>query len=197
MDVRHFASQADLRAWLEENHDKAKEVYVGYYKVGSGRQSITYKESVDEALCFGWIDGVRKGIDDVSYTIRFTPRKPKSIWSDVNLKRVAELTEQGKMHRAGLTVFETRDLSKERQYSFEQPEEALKFSAAQEQALRANEAAWNNFQKMPPSYVKAAIWWVISAKQDATREKRLDDLIENSARGLKVPPLRRATDKQG
>lgn len=195
MEVVFFASQDEFRAWLTQNHAKRAEIHVGFYKVGSGLPTITYKEAVDQALCFGWIDGVRRGIDQISYMNRFTPRKQRSIWSAVNIKRVGELTDMGLMHPAGLRAFETRDVSKQNLYSFEQSDETLKFSDAQEAAFRASADAWAFFQKAPPSYTKAAIWWVISAKQEATREKRLAELIDCSARGLRIPSLRRSTDR--
>lgn len=196
MDALFFASQDDFRAWLDANHDTATVVYVGYYKVGTGKPSITYKQSVDQALCYGWIDGVRNTIDDERYTLRFTPRKPKSIWSAVNLKRFEELRQMGMVHPAGLRVFENRDPKMQQKYSFEQPEESIKFTEAQAQRFRANEAAWAYWQKAPKGYVNAATWWVISAKQDATREKRLTELIDNSAQGLRVPQFRRPEKKK-
>jgi uncharacterized protein YdeI (YjbR/CyaY-like superfamily) len=196
MDIIYFASQAEFRRWLEEHHDTATEIQVGYYKVASGVPSITYKESVDEALCFGWIDGIRRSVVDKRYTLRFTPRKPRSIWSAVNLKRFAELQAAGKVHPSGQRTFDTRNPAMVNQYSFEQPPDALRLTAEQEARFKANAGAWGNFEKMPPSYRKAAIWWVVSAKQDATRQKRLDELIADSARGLRVKPLRRKTDRQ-
>lgn len=133
---------------------------------------------MDVALCFGWIDGVRKSIDETAYKIRFTPRKSRSIWSSVNIKRVGELTELGLMHPAGLAAFEKRSSEKSGVYSFEQGD--VKFDEASEAALRANEKAWEFFQKQPKSYQKAVIWWVISAKKDETKQKRLAELIEVS-----------------
>ncbi len=189
MDIVFFESPADFRVWLEANHDKAQEVWVGYHKKGSGKPSITWPESVDQALCFGWIDGIRKSVDDTRYTNRFTPRKPRSTWSAVNIKRVEELTKQGLMHPAGLKVFQERKEEKSAIYSYEQAD--AKLDDAFEQQFRANKQAWDFFQAQAPWYQKAAIWWVVSAKQEATRAKRLAQLIEDSGQGRTVPPLTR------
>jgi uncharacterized protein YdeI (YjbR/CyaY-like superfamily) len=183
-----FATPADWRSWLEANHDTATELLVGLYKKGSGRPSITWPESVDQALCFGWIDGVRKRIDDESYTIRFTPRKPTSTWSAVNIKRVKELAEMGLMYPAGLKAYEARADEKSAIYSYEQRHHAA-LEEAEEQQFRANPKAWEWFQGQAPSYRKAALWWVVSAKQEATRARRLAALIKDSAAGKPVPPL--------
>ncbi len=185
-----FATPEALRSWLEEHHATSNELWVGYYKKGSGRPSITWPESVDEALCFGWIDGVRKSIDDISYTIRFTPRKPRSIWSAVNIGRVAELIRLGRMHPAGQKAFEARSEEKSAIYSYEQ-KDAAKLEDADEQVFRANEAAWSFFQSQAAWYQRAAIWWVVSAKKEETRRKRLATLIEDSAQGRTVRQLTR------
>jgi uncharacterized protein YdeI (YjbR/CyaY-like superfamily) len=185
-----FATPEDFRAWLEANHDSARELLVGFYKKGSGMPSITWPESVDEALCFGWIDGVRRSIDETSYTIRFTPRKPSSNWSSVNIRRVDDLTKQGRMRPAGLKAFEARRDDRSGVYSFEQ-ERPPSLDGPYEQRLRENEAAWDFFQRRPPSYRKTASWWVMSAKREETRQKRLDQLIADSAAGRTVPPLTR------
>ncbi len=187
-----FAAPSEFRVWLEAHHDSTPELWVGFYKKGSGQPSITWPEAVDAALCFGWIDGLRKGIDDVSYTIRFTPRKPRSIWSAVNIRRVGELTSLGLMRPAGLKAFAERVEEKSGVYAYEQ-RDAPEFDDAQEQQFRANEQAWAFFQAQPASYRKAAIWWVISAKKAETRRKRLAALIEDSERGRTVPPLTRRT----
>lgn len=179
MDPTYFETAADFRAWLRSNHDSARELLLGFYKKNSGRRGITYAEALDEALCFGWIDGIRKSIDDVSYMIRFTPRKPKSNWSQVNLKRAGELVELGRMQPAGLKAFQGRDLEKSRQYSFEQTNPVL--GASDETMFRANAKAWDFFQSQAPSYQRAAIWWVTSAKKDETRLRRLATLIADSA----------------
>jgi uncharacterized protein YdeI (YjbR/CyaY-like superfamily) len=188
MEPIFFASPAEFRAWLEENHDKASELLVGYYKVGSGRPSMTWAQSVDEALCFGWIDGIRKGIDQVSYTIRFTPRRRGSTWSDVNIKRVQELTKLGLMHDTGQKAFELRKQDNSGVYSYEQRHEA-KLDEAYEQEFRVNDKAWEYFQARPPSYRQSVIYWVMSAKQEATKLRRLAALIEHSENGRMVPAL--------
>ncbi|MES2733906.1 MAG: YdeI/OmpD-associated family protein [Bacteroidota bacterium] len=184
-----FAHPADLREWFEKNFDKATEVLIGFYKVGTGKPSITWSQSVDAALCFGWIDGVRRSLGEESYCIRFTPRKPKSIWSAVNIQKVAELTAQGLMKPAGLAAFEKREDKYSKIYAFEQKEISL--SEDFRQTFEANSQAWDFFQSQAPSYQKTAIWWVISAKQEATQKKRLATLIEDSAAGRKLKHLQR------
>jgi uncharacterized protein YdeI (YjbR/CyaY-like superfamily) len=183
-----FAAPSDFRAWLERHHDSSKELLVGFYKKGSGKPSITWPESVDEALRYGWIDGVRKRIDDVSYTIRFTPRKPRSVWSTVNIKRVEELNSQGLMQAAGLLAFEKRVEEKSSIYAYEQKEEAV-LGEAYEQQFRANTKAWEYFQAQAPWYKRTAIWQIVSAKREETRLKRLATLIESCEKGQSVPAL--------
>lgn len=190
-----FATPEEFRVWLEENHATARELWVGYTKKGAGRPSITWPESVDEALCFGWIDGIRRSVDDTSYMNRFTPRRPGSNWSAVNIARVAELTAQGRMRPAGLAAFDRRRDETTAVYSYEQRHQAA-LEEAEEQQLRANPAAWQFFQARPPSYRQAAIRWVISAKKAETRQSRLARLIEDSAQGRTVPPLTRPTKAQ-
>ena len=190
-EPRFFKSQSEWRKWLEKNHAKATEQVVGFHKANSDEKGITYKEAVDEALAFGWIDAVRKG-GDLTWSIRFTPRKAKSIWSAVNIKRVAELKAEGRMHAAGLAAYEGRDLKLQKKYSFENPDARL--SAADEKQFRADRKAWANFEKMPQSYKHPAVWWIVSAKQEATRERRLATLISDSAAGRKVKHLRRPGD---
>jgi len=185
-----FATPTAFRTWLEEHHQTAQELWVGFYKTSSGKPSITWPEAVDQALCFGWIDGVRKGIDDASYTIRFTPRKPQSIWSAVNVKRAQELARLGLMSPAGLKAFEERDQKKSGVYSYEQ-RKSSQLDPAYEKQFKANKKAWDFFQSKPPSYQQPAIWWVMSAKQEETRLKRLARLIEDSEHGRTVPPLTR------
>jgi uncharacterized protein YdeI (YjbR/CyaY-like superfamily) len=182
-----FASQSDFRKWLEKNHDKSTELFVGFYKVGSGKLSMSWSQSVDQAICFGWIDGVRKSIDKDSYFIRFTPRKPTSIWSAVNIKRVEELSKQGRMQPAGLTRFNLREEHKSRIYAYEK--EAVELSDYFEKKFRANKKAWEFFLSLPPSYHKPAINWVMSAKQEATRIKRFEELINDSEAGRKIKRL--------
>ena len=183
-----FATPADFRAWLEENHDTASELIVRFYKKGSGKPSITWPEAVDEALCFGWIDSVRRGIDEESYANRFTPRRRGSVWSKRNIDRVAELMKEGRMHPAGLKAFEARDEERSGIYSFEQ-RQAAKLTPAEERTFRANATAWENFRSKAPSYQRAAIWWVVSAKKVETRGRRLATLIEDSEQGRTVRPL--------
>ncbi len=189
MKPTFFSSPAKFRQWLKANHAKAQELWVGYYKKDSGKPSLTWPESVDEALCFGWIDGVRKSIDEVSYMIRFTPRKPRSIWSAVNIKRATELLELGLMQPAGLEAFQNRQEARSVVYSYEQ--RGQKLDDAYEKKLRANKKAWAFFQAQPPWYQRAVSWWVTSAKKEETRLKRLATLIEDSANGRTVTPLTR------
>lgn len=174
-----FASPAEFRTWLETHHEDTPELWVGFYKKSSGRPSITWPESVEQALCFGWIDGVRKSIDDISYTIRFTPRQARSTWSAVNIKKANELIETGLMRPAGLEAFKKRGEARSGIYSYEQRHLA-KLGEAYEARFRANKKAWEFFQTMPPSYRKAATWWVVSAKIEETRLRRLARLIEDS-----------------
>ena len=184
-----FATPAKWRDWIEKHHHERQELLVGFYKKDSGKPSITWPESVDAALCFGWIDGVRRRIDDLSYTIRFTPRKPRSIWSAVNIKRVHELASAGLMHPAGIKAFEAREPARSAVYSFEQ--KGVEFEAVQKRRFRANRAAWKFFASQAPWYRRAATWWVVNAKRPETRGKRLAALIEDSARGRTIPHLTR------
>lgn len=184
MPPTFFPSPADFRKWLETHHASVRELLVGFYKTDSGQPSITWPESVDEALCFGWIDGVRKRIDDRSYTIRFTPRKPGSIWSNVNVRRVQALTELGRMRPAGLKAFQARRENKSGMYSYEQrPQE---FGEPYTGLFRKNEAALAFFEAQPPWYRKVCIWWVINAKKEETRLKRFQQLVEDSADGRRL-----------
>jgi uncharacterized protein YdeI (YjbR/CyaY-like superfamily) len=189
MKPRFFASQALFRTWLEKNHDSATELLVGFYKKGSGKGGITYQQALDEALCFGWIDGVRRSIDEERWTIRFTPRRRGSIWSAVNIARVGVLKKMGVMHTSGIEAFESRDQEKTNRYSFERQDAAL--DAAQEKRFRANKKAWAFWESQPPSYRKVAAWFVVSAKKDETRARRLDQLIADSAEGLRIGLLRK------
>ena len=189
MKPTFFATPAAFRRWLEKNHDTSKELWVGFYKKDSGKPSITWPESVDQALCFGWIDGVRKSVAADSYMIRFTPRKPASIWSTVNTKRAKELRKLGLMHEAGLQAFERRDVKKTQQYSFER--DNVEFTAELQKRFQANRKAWAFFQKQPPGYRKLGTWYVMSAKQDATRLRRLERLIADSEAGRRIGILGR------
>ena len=189
MKPTFFPTPADFRTWLEKNHDKVPELLVGFYKKGSGNPSITWPESVDEALCFGWIDGVRRGIDAQTYSIRFTPRRARSIWSNVNTKRFAELTKEGRIHPAGLAAFKARDPKRSGIYSYEQRKAAQKLGAAYEAKLEANTKAWKFFRKQPPGYQRLASLWVMSARKEDTRLRRLAVVITDSAAGRRIGPL--------
>ncbi len=178
MPIRYFKSPGEFRRWLQKNHATARELWVGYYKKSSGKASITWPESVDEALCFGWIDGIRKSVDDFSYTIRFTPRRQGSIWSSVNIRRARQLSNQGLMQAAGAAAFEARREYRSGIYSYEQ--RAATLDGPYERRLKQTKAAWDFFYAQPPSYRKAIVWWIVSAKQETTRFKRLEKLIEMS-----------------
>ena len=185
-----FAEPADFRAWLEENHERATELLVGFHKKATGRPSITWLEAVDEALCFGWIDGIRRSLGDESYMIRFTPRKPRSTWSAVNIARAKELVAEGRMRAAGLAAFEARSDDRSAIYAYEQRHDA-KLTPDQEREFRANRRAWEFFHAQPPSYRKTALWWVVSAKREETRARRLRTLVEDSANGRRLRHLSR------
>jgi uncharacterized protein YdeI (YjbR/CyaY-like superfamily) len=187
-----FSSPAEWRAWLEKHHADTQELWVGFYKRDSGLPSITWPEAVDGALCLGWIDGVRKSIDAVSYKIRFTPRKPRSIWSAININRATELSKSGLMHSAGLAAFEKRDSDRSAIYAYEQRKTA-KLLPAFEKKFRENSGAWKFFQSQPPWYRRTSTYWVISAKKEETRVKRLATLIDCSARKQNIPSLDRPT----
>jgi uncharacterized protein YdeI (YjbR/CyaY-like superfamily) len=188
-DPTFFALPLQFRSWLEDNHDRAPELVVGFYKRGSGKPSMTWPESVDEALCFGWIDGIRRGRDEESYTIRFTPRKPTSHWSRVNVKRVGELTEVGLMRAPGLAAFSRRREHNTAQAAYEGNWRAL--DAETEGKLRAHASAWEFFTSQAPSYRRSASHWVMSAKRPKTREKRLAALIDDSQDQRRIGLLRR------
>lgn len=190
-----FPSLARWRAWLGAHHDDTPEFWVGFYKRDSGRPSITWPEAVDGALCFGWIDGMRKRIDRVSYKIRFTPRRPRSVWSALNIKRAGELCALGLMHSPGLAAFEKRGSQRSAVYSYEQRKHA-KFSAEYEKKFRAQAAAWKFFQSQPPWYRRTSAYWVMSAKKKATRLTRLERLISDSTRRKTIAPLTRPGKRQ-
>ena len=187
---KFFPFPAEWRAWLETHHRDCEELWVGLYKRNSDRPSITWPEAVDGALCFGWIDGVRKSIDPLSYKIRFTPRKPRSIWSAINIKRAKELSRLGLMHAAGLEAFRKREDDRSAVYSYEQRKTA-KLPAASEKQFRAKIEAWAFFQSQPPWYRRTSTYWVISAKKEETRRKRLATLIDCSLRKRPIPSLTR------
>lgn len=189
LEVIFFETPNVLREWLEQNHAHAEELWVGYFKKSSGRPSITWPESVDEALCFGWIDGIRKSIDASSYKIRFTPRRSGSTWSRVNIERAEALIEQGRMQPAGRAAYNARKENKSGIYSYEQRREQLE--EPYRSLLAQNNAAWEFFQARPPSYRKAVSWWILSAKKEETRLRRLEKLVDYSARGQTLPELTR------
>jgi len=189
-----FPTPSDFRAWLEAHHDKLSELLVGLYKKSSGKPSITWPESVQVALCFGWIDGVRKSIDETSYTIRFTPRKPTSTWSSININLVRKLTKQGLMHPAGLKAFAARSEEKSSICSYEQRKSA-RFSREQEKQLRANKPAWEFFRSQAPWYQRARMYWVIAAKREETKLKRLSELISHSQNRRTIARLTPAKKK--
>lgn len=183
----YFRRAADFRAWLSRNYGSKRELLVGFHKVGSGKASMTYPEALDAALCFGWIDGIRRSLGATSYTIRFTPRKPDSIWSAVNLRHVTRLRVAGLMHPHGLEVFLGRDRARAKLYSFENGPRRLSPEFAR--ALKADRAAWTWFRAQTPTYRRVTTWWVMSAKKKETRARRLAVLIASSARGAKAPPF--------
>lgn len=176
---KFFPTPAHFRDWLAANHDRVSELWVGYYRKETRRPSITWPESVDEALCYGWIDGVRHKVDDISYKVRFTPRRPQSIWSAVNIARVAVLTGEGRMQPPGDAAFARWQEQKSRRYSFENRATA-KLSRADEREFRRDKLAWKFFAAQPPGYRRLASWYVVSAKRPETRRKRLERLIATS-----------------
>ncbi len=184
MEPTFFAAPDDLRRWFAEHQASAPELLAGFYKCGSGERSVTWPESVDEALCVGWIDGVRRGLDERRYTIRFTPRRKGSVWSAVNIRRVEALTAEGRMQPAGLAAFAARTENRSGIYSYEQRDREL----AEPYAgwFRANADAWRFFEAQAPSYRKTMEWWVVSAQREETRRKRLTRLIAESAAGRRM-----------
>lgn len=184
MKAKFFATQLEFRKWLEKNHKKETELIVGFYKVNSGKPSMIWSESVDQALCFGWIDGVRRSIDEISYCNRFTPRRANSNWSDINIKKVEELTKLGLMTPEGQKAFDKRKENKSGLYSFEN--EPGKLSAAFEKLFKKNKSAWNFFTTQAPSYKRVIIYWILSAKQEKTRLARLEKTIQFSSQQKRV-----------
>ncbi len=184
-----FAAPADLRAWFEENHAAADELWVGFHRTATGLPSVTWSEAVDQALCFGWVDGVRKGVDERSYKIRFTRRKARSTWSAVNIAKVGALTEAGLMRPEGVAAYERRTADNSGVYSHEQTD--IELGAEREAVFRAAPGAWEFFEAQPPSYRRSLTWWVISAKRPETRERRLAKLIEDCAAGRRVAAFSR------
>jgi uncharacterized protein YdeI (YjbR/CyaY-like superfamily) len=187
---RYFRNESALRTWFEKHYKTHTEFWIGFYKVGSGRISISWPQSVDQALCFGWIDGIRKTLNAESYMIRFTSRKPGSIWSAVNIKKAETLIAAGLMFPEGLAAFERRKAEKSAVYSFEQKN--IAFSAEFEKIFKKNKNAWTYFSKQAPWYRRTATWWVNSAKQEVTRMRRLQILMTDSANGVLLKQLRRS-----
>jgi len=184
MNPKFFPTPATFRKWLAANHGKSKELWVGFYKKNSGKPSITWPESVDEALCFGWIDGVRKSVDAESYMIRFSPRKPTSIWSAVNIRNMERLIKEKRVAPAGMKAYAARKEYRSGIYSYEQrPVELVEPYASQ---FRRNKAAWEFFQAQPPGYRKMMNWYIVSAKQEQTRLARLEKLIDASAKRQRI-----------
>lgn len=186
----YFKTQADLRKWFIKNHLKEKEMILGYYKKATKKPSVDWSESVDEAICFGWIDGIRRKIDEERYCIRFTPRQKKSHWSAVNLKKIKKLKKEKLMYPAGIEAFKRMDPNNAEKFSYEQKNESL-LSKDFETKIKANKKAWVFFESLAPGYKKHTIHWLMSAKQEATRLRRLKILIESSEAGLKIPHLRK------
>jgi len=184
MQPKFFTSPEKFRQWLERNHDGATELLLGFHKKSSGLKSVTYAEALDEALCFGWIDGVRKNLNETSYTIRFTPRKPRSIWSLVNVNHVERLQKEGRMHPAGLAAYERHAPERTGIYSFENAPREL--PPEYEKVFRQNKAAWKFFQAQPPGYKRLMVFRTVSAKKEETRLRRLKQLIESSEKGVRM-----------
>lgn len=193
MTPTFFATPNHFRRWLERHHDTTAELWVGFYKKGTGRSSITWPESVDEALCFGWIDGIRKSVDADSYVIRFTPRNRKSFWSLVNTRRAEELIELGRMTPAGRHAFEARDATRTDVRSSER--EGARLTPAETKCFQANSTAWEFFAATPPGYRKMVTWFVASAKREETRARRLQQLIEKCAAGQRIEPMKPKGDQ--
>lgn len=189
MQPRFFKTPADLRRWFEAHAATERELIVGYYKRETGKPSVTWPESVDQALCFGWIDGIRRKIDEERYTIRFTPRKPGSIWSAINIRRMQALIAAKQVTVAGIKAHEARRENRSGTYSFEQ--RSVELPAEYARVLKKDKRAFDFFQSQPPSYRKTAMWWVVSAKKEETRLRRLQALIEDSRRGERIALLRR------
>jgi len=179
-----FATEADFRCWLEAHHETASELLVGFWKKGSGKPSIDWPQARDQALCFGWIDGIRKSLGDEAYTIRFTPRRKGSIWSKVNVERYEALTRAGQITPAGVRAYE-ENKHKSGLYAYENEQKEL--TAAEEKLFRSNRTAWSDWQKRPASYRKSALHWITRAKRPETRSKRLNELIAVSGEGRRLP----------
>ena len=196
MKPKFFNTPAEFREWLEQNHDTTSELLIGFHKKASGKKSITYHEALDEALCFGWIDGVRKKLNETSYVQRFTPRKPRSIWSNINVGHVERLKKEGRMHESGLAAYAKRDAKRTGIYSFEN--EPATLAPAYEKKFRANRKAWDFFQKQPSYYKRLLIFRIMSGKKEETRLRRLDQTIDVSAKEQRMGLLTaKAETKKG
>lgn len=190
MEPIFFATSAELRKWFEKNHDQITEQWIGYYKKATKIPSITWSESVDQALCFGWIDGLRKSIDDKRYKIRFTPRKKKSHWSAVNIKKMEQLEKEGLLHSRGIAAYALREENNSKQFAYEQKKVELKLEYLE--LIKANAKAWAYYdEKLAPSYKRISIHWVMSAKREKTQHSRLAILISSCEEGLKIPMMRK------
>lgn len=188
-NVIFFATPAELRAWFVANHDSAAELWIGYHRKHTGRPSVAWQDLVDQELCFGWIDSVRYSLDGDRSAQRVTPRRKRSVWSAINIRRFGELEALGLVHPAGRAAFERRDEARSAIYSYENRSRGL--DAAGEASFRNHRGAWKFFESQPPSYRKSAAFWVVSAKREETRRRRLSVLIECSKNGERIPPLRR------
>ena len=194
MKPTFFSAPLQFHRWLAKNHATSDELLVGFHKKASGKKSITYPEALDEALCFGWIDGVRTSLNETSYTIRFTPRRPKSIWSLVNVRHVERLKKQGRMQPPGLSAFDLREAKRTGIYSFENKPREL--SSEFQKIFRANKEGWQFFQAQPPYLTRTCAFWVMSAKKEETRIRRLQKLIESSAKGIRMGVLETKAKKK-
>src|ERR1044072_4179949 len=184
MTPRFFSSPEKFREWLEQHHDSASELLLGFHKKSSRKKIVTYAEALDEALCYGWMDGVRKNLNETSYTIRFTPRKAGSIWSNVNVNHVERLTKEGRMRPAGIEAYARRDPKRTGIYAFEnRPRE---FSPEFEKAFRKNKRAWSFFEKQPPGYKRLMVFRIMEAKKEETRLKRFKELVDLCEQGLRM-----------
>jgi uncharacterized protein YdeI (YjbR/CyaY-like superfamily) len=192
-NVQFFETAAELRKWFEANHDRVTELWLGYHRKRTGRPSVTWQEVVDVELCFGWIDSVRYSLDGDRSAQRITPRRKRSVWSNVNIKRFQELERQGLVHASGRAAFERRDAARSGVYSFENRDRGL--DAAQRAEFQKHRKAWSFFEAQPPWYRGTAAHWAVSAKRPETRERRLSTLIECSRNGERIPPLRRASPR--
>ena len=182
--IKYFKSASEFRRWLEVNHGRRYELWVGFYKKDSGKGGLTYAEAVDEALCFGWIDGLKKRVDELSYTHRLSPRKPRSNWSRINILHAERLKNAGRMTPAGLEASAAREPERSGVYSFENA--PRKLAAADEKQFKSDKTAWEFFQRQPPGYQRLAIWWMVSAKKPETRARRLSHLIAESRNARRI-----------